>query len=61
MIIWINGAFGSGKSTIAELLHLKIEISHIYDPEQVGYFLWDNFPDEMKRTGDFRDNSIYKT
>ncbi|MDZ5001682.1 tunicamycin resistance protein [Clostridium perfringens] len=61
MIIWINGAFGSGKSTIAELLHLKIEISHIYAPEQVGYFLWGNFPDEIKRTGDFQDNSIYKT
>jgi deoxyadenosine/deoxycytidine kinase len=61
MIIWINGTFGSGKSAIAELLHLKIEISHIYDPEQVGYFLWDSFPDGIKRTGYFQDNSIYKT
>jgi len=48
MIIWLNGAFGIGKSTIAELLHSKIEISHKYDPEQVGYFLWDSFPTEMK-------------
>ncbi|MDR3598044.1 hypothetical protein [Clostridium sp.] len=47
MIIWINGAFGSGKSTIAELLHSKIELSHIYDSEQVGYFLGDSFPTEM--------------
>lgn len=35
MIIWIKGAFGSGKSTTAELLHSKIEFSHIYDPELV--------------------------
>lgn len=48
MIVWINGAFGSGKSTTAELLHSKIEFSHIYDPEQVGYFLWDIFPAEIK-------------
>lgn len=33
MIIWVNGAFGSGKSTIAEMLKSKIENSHLYDPE----------------------------
>lgn len=44
MIIWINRAFGSGKSATEELLHSKIEISHIYDPEQVEIFLWDIFP-----------------
>ena len=38
MIIWINGAFGIGKSTIAETLNSKIKNSHIYDPEQVEYF-----------------------
>ena len=38
-----------GKSITAELLHSKIEFSHIYDPEQVGYFLWDSFPKEMKQ------------
>lgn len=38
MIIWINGAFGSGKSTTAELLHSKIEFSHIYDQETSRVF-----------------------
>ncbi|QSX04994.1 AAA family ATPase [Sedimentibacter sp. zth1] len=60
MIIWLNGAFGSGKSTIADLLHQKIEFSHIYDPEQVGYFLWDNFPGKMKRKGDFQNIEIWR-
>lgn len=61
MIIWINGAFGIGKSTAAELLHSQIENSHIYDPEQVGYFLWDNFPENMKRKGDFQDIKIWRS
>lgn len=51
MIIWINGALGSGKSTTAELLNLNIELSHIYDPEQVGYFFMGQIfnRDERKR------------
>lgn len=61
MIIWINGAFGSGKSATAELLHTQIELSHIYDPEQVGYFLWNNFPMEMKGKGDFQEIEIWRS
>ncbi|MHC1747106.1 MAG: AAA family ATPase [Cellulosilyticaceae bacterium] len=60
MIIWLNGAFGSGKSTLAELLHKKLKHSHLYDPEQVGYFLWDNFPKELKCKGDFQDIKIWR-
>lgn len=61
MIIWINGAFGSGKSTTAESLHLRISNSHIYDPEQVGYFLWDSFPEGMKNKGDFQNINIWRS
>ncbi len=39
MIIWLNGAYGSGKTTIAELLHECISPSWIYDPEEIGDFL----------------------
>lgn len=39
MIIWLNGAYGSGKTTIAELLHERIFPSWIYDPEEIGDFL----------------------
>ncbi|MFT8348380.1 tunicamycin resistance protein [Clostridium saccharoperbutylacetonicum] len=61
MIVWINGPFGVGKSSTAELLHSKIESSHLYDPEQVGYFLWDNFPKEMKEKGDFQELEIWRS
>lgn len=36
MIIFINGAFGAGKTTIAELLVQSIPGSLLYDPEIVG-------------------------
>ena len=61
MIIWINGSFGVGKTTTAKLLQNKLEKAHIYDPEQVGYFLWDNFPPEMARQGDFQDMAIWRS
>ena len=60
MIIWINGVFGSGKSSVAELVNMKISKSYVYDPEQVGYFLWDNFPDEMKRKVNFQHMAIWR-
>jgi len=60
MIIWINGAFGSGKSSVAEAISRELKPSFIYDPEQVGYFLWDCFPDELKRKGDFQHIKIWR-
>ena len=60
MILWINGAFGSGKSSVAEAINKKISRSFVYDPEQVGYFLWNVFPDEMKRKGDFQHIAIWR-
>lgn len=60
MILWINGAFGSGKSSVAEEISKIVTKSFIYDPEQVGYFLWNNFPDEMKRKGNFQHMQIWR-
>ena len=60
MVIWLNGAFGSGKSSVAEAINKRIHKSFVYDPEQVGYFLWDNFPDELKRKGNFQHMDIWR-
>jgi len=60
MIIWINGAFGSGKTSVAQAIHQKVSNSFIYDPEQVGYFLWNNFPDALKRKGNFQHMDIWR-
>lgn len=56
MIIWINGAFGSGKTTVAEILHSKIEHSYLYDPENIGDFLRHNLPQEIQKA-DFQEYS----
>ncbi|WP_207705010.1 AAA family ATPase [Candidatus Enterococcus ferrettii] len=54
MIIWLNGAFGAGKTTIAEILHSKLANSYIYDPENIGDFLRHNLPQEIQKS-DFQE------
>ncbi|WP_414050246.1 hypothetical protein [Macrococcus animalis] len=53
-IIWLNGAFGVGKTTIAELLQQKIDNSIIFDPELTGSMLNKIYPIEIKQK-DFQD------
>ena len=45
MIIWISGAYGVGKSTLAEALKEEIEDSLIFDAEEVGNAVRGNYPD----------------
>ncbi|MCX4908542.1 AAA family ATPase [Streptomyces sp. NBC_00878] len=40
MIIWLNGAFGAGKTTTAKELTTLLPDARLFDPEQVGYMLW---------------------
>jgi 2-phosphoglycerate kinase len=39
MIIMINGAFGVGKTSVANELQKTINNSMIFDPEEIGYML----------------------
>lgn len=59
MIIWINGAFGSGKTTAAFELYRRLENSFVYDPENVGYFIRRNAPANFSQ-GDFQDFSLWR-
>lgn len=45
MIIWISGAYGVGKSTLAEALAVKMEHALIFDAEEVGNAVRGNYPD----------------
>lgn len=54
MIIWLNGAFGSGKTTCAFELNRRLPNSFVYDPENIGYFIRDNIPKEIQNP-DFQD------
>ncbi len=53
MIIWINGAFGAGKTTLAEELSQRLPDAMPFDPEYVGFILHRWVP--TSETGDFQD------
>ena len=53
MIIWINGAFGAGKTTLSEELQRRLPDAMLYDPEYVGYILRRWVP--AAESGDFQD------
>jgi broad-specificity NMP kinase len=50
VIIWLNGGFGAGKTTLAEELHRRLPDAVVYDPEDVGLMLWKWMPPN----GDFQ-------
>lgn len=64
MIIMLNGAFGAGKTTVAEGLLEKIDDSMLFDPEIVGYMLRSMLPEDIKRneskSGDFQNYELWK-
>src|SRR5215471_9042889 len=50
VIIWINGGFGAGKTTLAEELHRRLPDALVFNPEDVGLMLWK----WMRPDGDFQ-------
>jgi gluconate kinase len=50
VIIWINGGFGAGKTTLAQELHRRLPDAVVYNPEDVGLMLWKWMPPN----GDFQ-------
>ncbi|MEU3449012.1 NUDIX domain-containing protein [Streptomyces thermolilacinus] len=61
MIVWINGAFGAGKSSTARELIDLIPNSTLYDPELIGGALPMLLPpDRLSGTGDYQDLRIWR-
>lgn len=64
MIIMINGAFGSGKTSAAQMLQPLIPDSMIFDPEEVGYMLRKTISEDVcfenERTDDFQDLELWR-
>lgn len=58
MIIWLNGAFGVGKTQTAFELHSRVPGSFVFDPEQIGFALRKVVPPSMPR--DFQDHPVWR-
>jgi broad-specificity NMP kinase len=63
MIVIINGSFGIGKTTVANLLHNAFPGSAVYDPEWAGFILR-RLPKWIKLKGsgtdDFQDLELWR-
>ncbi len=53
-VIWLNGAFGVGKTTVARALAAELTDALIADPEDIGRMLRKVVPAAV-RTSDFQD------
>ena len=45
MIIWLSGPYGVGKSTLAEDMANHMDNALIFDAEEVGNAVRENYPD----------------
>jgi AAA domain len=57
-LLWLNGCFGSGKSTTAAALVRLCPRLLLFDPELVGFLLWE--VDPSLRAQDFRDLPLWR-
>ncbi|MGW0965836.1 NUDIX hydrolase [Streptomyces sp. NPDC002516] len=61
VILWINGAFGAGKTTTARELIELIPDSTLFDPEIIGGTLTQLLPAKhLAEAGDFQDLPIWR-
>ena len=58
MIVWINGAFGGGKTTLAQELHRRLPDALPFDPEYVGAVMVKWAPPAP--SGDFQDIPLWR-
>lgn len=58
-IIWLNGAFGIGKTQTAFELHSRIPHSFVFDPERIGFLLRKIIPSEIS-VGDFQNHRVWR-
>ena len=59
MLLWINGAFGSGKTTAAYELKARYPHLHVLDPEEIGFTQRRLLPPDL-RGGDFQDQPLWR-
>lgn len=58
MIVYLNGGFGVGKTTVAELLVSELEPAMLFDPESVGGMLAETLS-RVDRRNDFQEYPVW--
>ncbi|RMC64849.1 tunicamycin resistance protein [Sinorhizobium meliloti] len=58
MIIWINGPFGAGKTTLAQKLRERRPEFLIFDPEEIGFLVKATVP--KPASGDYQDLPLWR-
>jgi len=59
MLVWINGAFGAGKTQTAFELNRRVPRSHVADPELIGFAIHKMLPASARR--DFQDRPQWRS
>ncbi|GGV58554.1 tunicamycin resistance protein [Streptomyces massasporeus] len=58
MLVWINGPFGAGKSSVTDELTRAVDEVIVFDPEEVGFHLRTWVP--LPASGDFQDLACWR-
>ncbi|MBV0893200.1 ATP-binding protein [Paracoccus sp. Z118] len=59
MIVWLNGPFGAGKTTLADSLRLRRPDLLLFDAEEIGFVVKATVPPAPG--GDYQDLPIWRT
>jgi predicted kinase len=57
VIVWLNGPFGVGKTTVAMRLRALVSGSRLFDPEDIGWVLR-RLPGQAHR--DYQDRAVWR-
>lgn len=60
-VVWINGSFSAGKTSVAEALIEMIHGSFLLDPELIGVMLRDHVVPASAYPGDFQDLALWRS
>ena len=58
-VIWINGAFGAGKTTVAKRLRAEWPGATVFDPEKLARLIRNATP-RQQRPNDYQDSPLWR-
>ena len=58
-VIWINGAFGAGKTTVAKRLRAEWPEATLFDPEKLARLIRNATPRQY-RPNDYQDSPLWR-